>query len=188
MKIIIIEGIATSGKTNLLNQFKTYFKQNKLNYLIIDEYEILMPILHNKSKDTALNHLNKIIEKYNFKKYDYILLDRFHITHIFRTKSQIKDFIKIENYLTQFDTKICLLKINIDKISERITNAMKHRPKEWETFVRKIGDDKQIFNYYKTQQDTLKQLLKNSKLKNKQFNTSLMDFEKTFNNILRFIK
>lgn len=47
MKIIILEGIATSGKTSIIKYLSKFFVQNNYKFTIISEDKTLMPILHN---------------------------------------------------------------------------------------------------------------------------------------------
>ena len=45
MKILILEGTATSGKTTLINKLKIYLNKKNLTYLVLREEETLRPII-----------------------------------------------------------------------------------------------------------------------------------------------
>ncbi|MFP4402616.1 MAG: hypothetical protein ACLFPL_05310 [Candidatus Nanoarchaeia archaeon] len=37
IKILILEGVATSGKTSIIENLKTYFQTNQITYEIVEE-------------------------------------------------------------------------------------------------------------------------------------------------------
>ena len=185
MKIIILEGIATSGKTTIKKLLENYLKTKNSNYKIIEEDETLMPIHKNTNKQIAINHLNKILKKYINQKVDYLVFDRFYFTHIHRTNATLKDFEKIESELLKNNTQIIYLKINNNKIKERIFNAMIHRPKDWGNYVKSLGNKEKIINYYTTQKTNQIKILKQTKIKNKIYNTTNLDFEKITKQIIK---
>lgn len=164
MKIIILEGIATSGKTSLKEKLSDYFKNKKFRFKAIDEGITLMPILHNTEKDTSLELLEKVISNTLKENVDIAIFDRLYFTHIFRTKSSLSDFSAIEDLLLKQNTLLVLLTIKKELIGQRILKAMNHRGKSWENYVRKIGTDDEIVNYYTDQQDKLIGLISESKL------------------------
>ena len=170
MKILILEGIATSGKTTIKNKLEKYFDKKGLNYLVIEEDETLMPILHNTNKRISITHLKKVIKKALAQKRDILIFDRLYFTHIFRTKSSMKDFKSIENLLKK-SSLLIFLQIDKKKISERIFDAMKQRPK-WADYVHKKGNKKEIINYYTNQQELLLKLLKKSSIKHLIYNST----------------
>lgn len=176
MKILILEGIATSGKTTIKDKLVDFFKKKKLKYLIIEEKETLMPILNNTKVRVSINHLKRILKKVLPKKKDVIIFDRLYFTHIFRTKSTIKDFEEIESLFSKNNTFLAFLKIDKKKIPERIFNAMRNdRSKMWADYVRSKGNNKQIIQYYQSQQDLLLKLLKKSRINYKIYNTSKLN-------------
>ena len=171
MKILILEGTATSGKTTLINKLETHLKKKHLTYSIIKEEETLRPIIYNTSKKISLNFLKKVIKKGLNQKKDILIFDRLYFTHIVRTNSKIKDFKEIEN-LFKTNTLLIFLKMNQNKIKERIYKEMKKRGKKWLTYIRKKGSDKDIVDYYIDQQKKLLNLLKKSSIKHITYNTS----------------
>jgi thymidylate kinase len=181
MRILILEGIATSGKTTLKNKLKKYFDKRGLSCLVVEEDETLMPILNNTSKKIGIIHLKKIIKKALTQKKDIFIFDRLYFTHIFRTKSSINDFKRIENLLKKSGLLI-FLKIDKKKIGKRIFDTMKQRPK-WAVYVRKKGTKKEIIDYYTNQQELLLKLLKKSSLKHIVYNVT----EKNFDDIAKDI-
>ena len=119
--------------------------------------------------------VKKVIKKALAQKRDILIFDRLYFTHIFRTKSSIGDFRIIENLLGKLSLLISL-KIDKEKIGERIYNTMKQRPK-WANYVCKKGNKKDIINYYTNQQILLLRLLKESSIKSVVYNTTEQNFE-----------
>ncbi|KKP68813.1 MAG: hypothetical protein UR66_C0003G0078 [Candidatus Moranbacteria bacterium GW2011_GWE1_35_17] len=185
MKIIILEGIATSGKTSVKNKLIENLNKKGLSFSIIEEDETLLPILDNKDKQISVDLLREIIIKKLKEEKDFIIFDRLFFTHIFRTNSSIKDFEEIENLLKN-NSLLIFLKIDELKIPERINTARNHRDKEWNDYVDKKGTNKEIYQYYIKQQRLLLNLLDETSLKYKIFDTTQMDFENIANEILKY--
>jgi thymidylate kinase len=183
MKIIILEGIATSGKTSIQKRLVDFFTQNNFSYSLITESETLMPILDNIDKKVSIDFLKKIIEDTLENKYDYIIFDRLFLTHIFRTNSTIEDFQDIINLIQDHSLTI-LLTIDEDKILDRINHARVYRQKQWNDYVSKKGSDENIYQYYRDQQRFLISTITNSNLNYQIYNTSDSHFNSFANNII----
>ena len=67
MKIIILEGIATSRKTSASSILQNYFEKQNTSFKIIREDETLMPLLDNTNLDIAKKYILDIIDKYTLK-------------------------------------------------------------------------------------------------------------------------
>lgn len=76
MKIIILEGIATSGKTSIKNKLADAFVEKGINFSIIEEDETLMPILDNKDRQISIGLLKEVISKALKEEKDFIIFDR----------------------------------------------------------------------------------------------------------------
>ena len=186
-KIIILEGIATSGKTTILNLLKEKLTKQNISHLVIDEQETLMKIHMNTDKNIAIKHLLEILNKVLQKKEKIIIFDRLYFTHMFRTNSSIKDFKEIEN-LIKNDVKLYFLKIDEKNVEKRIFDAMKHRSKSWSEYVNNLGNKKQIINYYTNQQKKSIENLKISEIENEIINTTNLEFEIITRKIIENIK
>lgn len=187
MQIIILEGIASSGKTTIKNHLLSEFGKRKLGYKVIDEKKTLMPILKNTAKTLSLKFLSNLLKKELNQDTAILIFDRLFFTHIFRTASKLPDFKHIENILLKYDTLLVLLIIQEEKIAERIFRAMQHRGKKWKTFVKEKGNDKEIIEYYKKQQQFLLKLTKQSSIPHITEDSTDMDFERIKKTILKKI-
>jgi len=134
-----------------------------------------MPILHNTDKQVSIDLLKKVIDKALKAKKDFIIFDRLFFTHIFRTKSSIEDFREIEN-LIKDQSFLAFLKIDEENIPERVVYARQHRDKSWNEYVSKKGSDEEIYQYYINQQRLLLDLLKETSLKYKVYDTTNLNF------------
>jgi len=188
MVILILEGIATSGKTAVKDELGKALKEKGLKLSVIGEEETLMPILDNAEKGVSIDHLKKIINAAleSAKRKDVLIFDRLFFTHVFRTQSDIKDFEEIEK-MFKGNVLLAFLKIDENKISQRISSAMKHRPKEWGDYVKKKGTMVEIFQYYKHQQRLLLDLLKKTSIPHRVYNSTNMDFKGIKNKILKAV-
>lgn len=186
MKIIILEGIATSGKTSIKNKLAETFNKKGMSFFIIEETETLIPVLKNKNRKIIIDLLKNIIGKALKEKKDFIIFDRLFLTHIFKTNSLIEDFEEIEKMIRD-QAFLVFLKIDESKIPERIASARKHREESWNEYVSKKGSDEEVYQYYINQQKNLLNLLKETSLKYKLYDTTNMDFTSIAKDILLFL-
>lgn len=188
MKIIIIEGIATSGKTSLKNALVEKLEKQELKCQVVEEDETLMPILHNKDLQTSLDFLDKVIDKLIHTKADILIFDRLYFTHIFRTNSTVEDFKHIEDVLKTYKPLVVLLRLDEATIPERITDSFAKRDQKWIDYVRSKGTDEQIVNYYTEQQRKLIEMTKETTLAKLILNATKQDFSSLADQIIREVE
>lgn len=185
MKIIILEGIATSGKTSVKNKLTELFVEKGISFAVIEENQTLMPILDNKDRQVSIDLLKKVIGEALKEEKDYLIFDRLFFTHIFRTNSSVEEFREIEKMI-QAQTLLVFLKIDESEIPERINKAREHREKSWGEYIAKKGNDEEIYQYYIDQQRFLLGLLKETSLNYKIYDTAGLDFAKIAKDISLF--
>jgi thymidylate kinase len=179
MKIIILEGIATSGKTSVRKELEILFNKKSIKYVFVDEEETLMPVLNNKYSEIAEKHILSVLQKSLSLEVDLIIFDRLYLTHLWRTNSSPEIFKESENILINNNTVICFLQIPEEVISERIKLALSHRDDKWGEYVQGKGQTfEDVVSYYRNQQKDLLKILNNIKIKNHIFSTQDMNFEK----------
>lgn len=178
-KIIILEGIATSGKTSVKNELEKMLERKAINYAFIDEEETLMPLLHNSDPVVANDHIVQVLNKYLSSDKDVLIFDRLYLTHIWRTKADIGSFTESASLLLQNNAYICFLKIPNNKLKERISLAQSHRDAKWNSYVNTKGTTQdEIVAYYSNQQEELLELLKNVSVSYTIFDTGDMNFQR----------
>lgn len=171
MKIYIVEGIAGVGKTSVVNQIR----DNVESCYIVPEELTLLPIIKNKDPKVAKDHLLGILNAMDNDNdtVDYLIFDRFHFTHAFRTGSDLRLFSEIEGKLAEMgEVTVLLLTLPEDLIAERLRVTMSNRGDDWkmgamgaETFDEKV-------EYYVNQQNVLKESARVSALNVKQVDAS----------------
>lgn len=161
-KIIILEGMSTSGKSLLQNFLKNYFEKKGKRVTSVDEKEGLNILLdkQNRSLTKSLGVLKSLILNYTSQNYDYIIFDRFHISHNGTLKdSNFEDFDEIESLLKKFDSKIIYLHVDNSKIIQRIRDVLETTRKDssFEKFFRNRvipecntleEENQKIFSFY----------------------------------------
>jgi len=183
-KILIFEGIPTSGKTTLISKLAKSLE--KFRTKIIFESETWMPLIDNKTPEFALHFLDKITDNLPTD-LDFLIIDRLHLTHIFKTDSSLDFFDKIEEKLVNLDAKLVFLTVESEQIWDRIEKSFKHRDISWQDYVTKKGDKMEISNYYQSQQQKLGELAYQSKLNCLKINTTNQDFESYAKEIFNFV-
>ncbi|MEK7655641.1 MAG: hypothetical protein AAB386_03110 [Patescibacteria group bacterium] len=166
-KILILEGIASSGKTTLEKLLVARLNDS----IILSENYTLMPIIDNRNIDIALAHLQKQIQTIVDSSAQNIIVDRFHLTHAFRTQSDLDAFSEIEDGLQKAgNVLIVLLTIDPERIRERVEETVLHRKDNWKKGA--PGNIAGKAAYYAKQQEVLLSLLPISRLPSITINTS----------------
>ena len=159
--ILILEGIASSGKTTL----EKFLARSLPDSVVISEDATLMPIVDNADKDVAMAHLKKQLKTITDLLAKNVIVDRFHFTHAFRTRTALDVFSDIERGLQEMGIVIViLLTIDPKRIRERIEETALRRKDGWKKGAQGAIEDKVA--YYKHQQEVLLSLLSASRLRN----------------------
>ena len=184
MENIILEGIATSGKSTVQNHLETDLSDKGHLLKLISEKETLMPLLHNTDCKISIEFLKELYNKYDSERKvnELFLFDRFYFTHIFRTQSSVQDFQEFENILKHQSLTV-LLTIQEDQILDRIHLARSHRSQQWNDYVSSKGSDSQIAMYYITQQRILLDICKESVVPYIVVDTTDMNFKQVMDTI-----
>lgn len=158
--IIIFEGIASAGKTTL----EKLVAESLPDSVVISEDTTLMPVVDNADKNVAMAHLEKQLKTIKDLSAQNVIVDRFHLTHAFRTQSDLKVFSGIEQELQGMgNTLVVLLTISPKHIKERIEETALRRKDGWKKGALGTLDEKVL--YYKNQQEILLSLLPASRLR-----------------------
>lgn len=170
MKILIIEGIATSGKSSLIKKLTELLGEQKL--LILGEPATHIPIM-NKTDELHIEFFNSLIKDAFRADANLVIFDRLHYTQAFRAKASIAEYSEIENLLATHDTFVAYLQVDEDAIAERVRLATEHRDKECGDYVQTKGKSfDEIAAYYVAQQSSQLKLLAQTKLTSEVFDTT----------------
>lgn len=158
-RILIFEGIASSGKTML----EKLVAGRMPGSFLLGEDETLMPLIDNRNPETALSHLHGLVERLKSNPASVFIVDRFHLTHAFRTGTDLVEFGPIEDELCALgDVTMVFLQIDWAAIKGRICESMHRRQGAWKKG--KQGSLEERTDYYTKQQDELLALLRKSEL------------------------
>lgn len=175
MKILIIEGIATSGKSSLIQKLTTLLGDQKL--LVLGEPATHIPIM-NKPDEPHIAFFKSLVNYALKADADLVVFDRLHYTQAFRAKTDIVQYSEIENLLLGQNTLVAFLQVDERAIADRVRLATEHRDEEWGEYVQTKGKSfDEIAEYYIDQQRSQLKLLNQSKLTSKVFNTTHHNYQ-----------
>lgn len=156
---IIFDGIASSGKTTL----ERMLHQRLEGSVIVSEGQTLMPLIENRESRKAVEHLSMVLDEIEKQPAKALIIDRFHLTHAFRTGASLPLFGEIEKRISEeYKPLIVLLHMKEDVISDRIKETAALRGTSWAKG--KQGPLEEKVAYYKDQQRSLVDLIKQSGL------------------------
>lgn len=183
MQTIIVEGIATSGKSSLIRQLKAKLA-DKLDICVADESETHIPIMK-ESDQLHIGFYEELIDRLVRDSPDLLILDRLYLTQAFRAKSSLAAYADIEDRLSSVNAMTIFLKIEPAKIEERIQKAVAHREPEWGEYVSTKGNTaSQQAEYYKAQQEAQLGLLRRSALPYKIFDSTTNNYTRIADDII----
>lgn len=182
-RIVIFEGIASSGKTTLERVLNDRIKDS----ILITEGKTLMPIFEEKDSRVAADRLLSVLDEMDGEVADTVIIDRLHLTQAFRTRSPVSCFQSIEQrLLATAHPFLVLLSIQEEAILARIKETDVYRAGTW--IKKKQGTYEERTEYYKEQQSTLKREVKESLLPVLVLDTTDKDWDRCLDQILEFIR
>jgi thymidylate kinase len=175
MKILIIEGIATSGKSSLIKKISNLLEKDTIR--VYGEAETHVPIM-DKTSDLHIEFFKLLLEDSAKVKKELTIFDRFHLTQAFRAKVSVDKYFEFEDLLLAHSTLIAYLMVDEQAIPNRVKLATQHREASWGEYVKTKGKSlDEIAQYYSEQQRNQLHLLEQSKLESRVFNTTNHDYE-----------
>lgn len=175
MKILIIEGIATSGKSSLIKKLTEILGEKKL--LILGEPATHIPIM-DKTDELHIEFFKSLVNDAVQSDADLVIFDRLHYTQAYRAKANVVEYSEIDDLLAKHDVLVAYLQVDESAIAERVRLAAEHRDKEWGDYVQTKGKTfDEIAEYYITQQRSQLNLLSQTKLATQVFNTTQHNYQ-----------
>lgn len=178
--LIILEGIASSGKTTIVNNLvRKLAVSNKVR--AFSEDETLMSIVNDRRMETAHNLMHELLVKFENSPADFLITDRYHFSHTYRTEKNLDSVSEIENSLIkEFKAHIYLLTVDEEKIPARVQDSWNRRG-EW---LGKSGPIEEKTEYYIRQQQKMLELAKQSKIPVSIIDTTNMNWEEITDKII----
>jgi thymidylate kinase len=184
MRILIFEGIATSGKSTLMLALSANPTiANKT--VVFEEKGTHIPIMKQTS-DLHLDFYRELINRAISQSRGIVIFDRLYLTQAFRAKASLDDYSEIEEMLLPYSPITIFLKVDESVLMDRITKAMEHRDPKWAKYLNGKGETpKEIARYYIDQQNSQLNLLKQSKIPYKIFETTDHNYKDIKDRILK---
>lgn len=181
MKILIIEGIPTSGKSSITTEISELLGENHVR--VYGEPETHIPIM-DKSEELHVEFFKSLLENAVKSDADLVIFDRLHFTQAIRAKASIGEYSEIEDLLARQKTLVVYLQVDDSAIADRIRLTAERRDKEqveyfqWGVHFKSKGETfDEIAKHYATQQRNKMELLNQSKLKSRMFNTTHHEYK-----------
>ena len=182
MNVFIFEGIATSGKSTIIQKLETVLSDRRLS--ISSEEDTHIPIMHNTADSHADFFIN-LIEKKLTDSPDIVIFDRLYLTQAFRSRNSLTVYWEVEELLLRNNAKTIFLKVSDEAIADRIHKASQHRDSDWQDYIKTKGKSiKQIAEYYSTQQANQLQSLQSSIIPYIIFDTTLHNYDEIAENLM----
>lgn len=183
MKILILEGIATSGKSTITASIKEQLAD--LTVRLVGEVETHEPIMKH-TDELHIPFFKTLIERLVAEKPELIIFDRLYLTQAFRAGVSLAEYSAIENLLSQHDTLTVFLRVDEQAISKRIAKAAGHRDPSWGEYIKTKGAiESEIAEYYIEQQQNQIKLLGTSTLPHMVCNTTHHNYSEITQQILK---
>jgi thymidylate kinase len=188
MKILIVEGIPTSGKSSLIKNISKLLKENKV--VVFGEPNTHIPIM-DEPEGLHIEFFKSLLQQAVKSKADLVIFDRFHFTQALRAKASISNYSEIEDLLAKQKTLVVYLQVDDSAIANRIRLTSERRDKDpaehfqWGEYFKKKGNSfEEIAKHYAAQQQDQMELLKQSKLPSRIFNTTHHEYKTIANQII----
>src|SRR4051812_3252497 len=107
MKILIVEGIATSGKSTVINKLTEQLSNYEV--LVVSEAETHIPIMEQPA-GIHIKHFEKLLNEKLTGNPDLIIFDRLYLTQAFRANVSLDAYKSIEDALSELDCLTVYLK------------------------------------------------------------------------------
>jgi thymidylate kinase len=187
MKILIFEGIATSGKSTITGNLVRSLK-DEMRLELATEEQTHLPIMTQRSELNTL-FFEDLISTSILKHPDLLIFDRLYITQANRAQSNLTEYSSTEDILLPYSPHTIILKVDEDAIAKRIKAASGHREEKWREYLKTKGSSfEEIAQDYIDQQRGLLKLVKQSKLPYAVFDTTTHNYEKITEDILKMVR
>jgi thymidylate kinase len=153
MKILIIEGIPTSGKSSIIKKITELLGEGQVR--VYGESETHIPIMDEPEK-LHIEFFESLIQEAATSDASVVIFDRFHLTQAIRAKASIGAYSKIGDDF------------------------------RWDEYFKRKGKTyDEIAKHYAAQQRDKAELLKQSKLKSRIFDTTNQEYQAISNQIIK---
>jgi inorganic pyrophosphatase len=179
MRAVIIEGMASSGKTILARKLEELLDEANIGYLALNENDTLKPVFRDTSLGANLDLVKKLIAKASASSKEVVIFERLYLSHLKRTGKTEADFSDVSKTLAGLRPIIALLTMDEAVIRERIYGAADHREYSWNDRLKEKGvSEEEVLESYRDQQRKFIAIADSIKdLEVKKYDTTSLDFD-----------
>lgn len=165
-RVILVEGVTTSGKSTIVDNLRRYTKEHDLSGTFLPEEETVIPCIDSTDLKHNQEFLMKLLKTVFDEDKNLYVFDRLHFTHTIKTNSTIKDFADIEDILNQHNATLFLIDVPEETLKKRLLDSLKYRNVQWVQYVmeRSGGDQEKFIDFYIQRQRFLRMLFDESTL------------------------
>lgn len=187
MKILVFEGIATSGKSTITGHLVKSL-EGEMRVDLATEEQTHLPIMAQRSDLNTL-FFKDLINERTLKHPDLLIFDRLYITQAYRANSDLTEYSVTEDILLTHSPHTIILKVDEDAILERIKVATGHREQKWLEYLKTRGNNfEEIAQNYIDQQRGLLKLVEQSKIPYTVFNTTRHGYRIIAEDIIKIVR
>ncbi len=182
--MLIVEGIATSGKSSLIKEIVELV--GKGNVRVYSESETHVPVME-KVDELHVQFFKDLIHDAEKSEAKLVIFDRLHFTQAFRAKVDMSQYTEVEDLLLSQHTMVAYLQVDESAIKDRVgfsanhprvALSSEHSGEKWGEYIKKRGQSfDEIAAYYASQQRKQMELLRQSKLKSRMFDTTHHEYK-----------
>ncbi len=176
MKIIIFEGICTSGKSSVIQKLKRILSERKLPCNIVTEDEVKKAMFANTDMTKSILRMEKFLAK-NVHSKKNVLFDRLYLSLVDRCEQPDSLFKNLEERIIKHNASIVFLYIPPRSIKIRLSGASLHRGTKWKNYLDGLGGIEMATTYYSNQQKKILRYLKQCSVPHIIYNTESRDYE-----------
>lgn len=171
MNILVFEGIATSGKSTIIQGLVSALSP-RYKVSVAGEDQTHIPIMNDRDR-LHRDFFERLIKRLVGENPDIIVFDRLYMTQALRAGTGLAGYKAIEDVLLQHNAMTVSLQVQETAIAGRIQKAAAHRESKWGEYIQTRGQSVgEIAHYYIEQQRSLLRLLEQSQLPYKVFDTT----------------
>lgn len=187
MKILIFEGIATSGKSTIIERIVDS-AGGEMKVVVALEGQTHEPIMAERS-ELNISFFSDLINKLTLKNPDLLMFDRLYITQAYRARSDLAHYSSLEDALLPSSPHTIILKVDETAIAERIKSTSERREGEWLKYLKTKGNSfEEIAQDYIEQQRSILLLVKQSKIPYTVFDTTDHNYDEIAGRVLGIVR
>lgn len=192
-KGLIIEGVAGTGKSTLIQKMKDdpRFKADGSTAIFVSENETLGELMAELT-DKSVSHefythrLKSVITYLNIKKSDFVVLERFHHSY-YALGIDWNLLTEIDKTLAALSFKTVLLDLDDSLFASRCIQRHEREDQFWEeSFISHFGSRENAITAFKESQVKRHEILKKSEIPSMVVNTSEMKWDQCLEKIVEF--